>query len=177
MKKIMLFFSFTVLLIFYNKANAQHLKFEEISTIVLNWEKNYAPQKDSISNNFLINGYCLDEISYKVVIKISGKRVYHRSYNDFANVIVEYMGTDGKYYVDTPSIMHGYEIPPPEEFDKWYSRRDTQIVRTAILPGIFDLVQSPKKYRFQIVYAYYPAKDERSKRLLKSDWIYLEFEK
>lgn len=171
----MLIFSFSFLLLHYNKVTAQYLKIEKISTIYYELKKNYTPQKDTNSNSFFVTGYGLKELIYRVVIKIGERNVYHRSYNDYAKVIVEYMGTNGKYYVDSDCIEHSYEIPPPEEFDKWYSRRDTQIVRTAA-PPMFMLLENHKKYRFQIVYAYYTAKDERSRKLLKSDWIYVEFE-
>jgi len=176
MKKIMLSFSIAFLLLHYNKVAAQYLKIEKISTIFHELKENYAPQKDTNSNSFFVTGYSYHYMSYKVVIKIGERNVYHRSYNDYAKVIVEYMGTDGKYYIDTPSIEHGYEIPAPEEFDKWYSRRDTQIVRT-VAPPLIMLLENHKKYRFQIIYPYFTSKDERSKRLLKSDWIYMEFEK
>jgi hypothetical protein len=178
MKKMMLLFSITFILLHFNKAIAQNLKIEKISTVFQKVKIDYAPQKDTNSSYNLVTGYGFKNMLYRIVIKVGSREVYHYSYNDYAYLKVEYMGTDGKYYLDTPSIaMMGCEIPPPEEFQKWYSRKDTQIIRTATIPFIILFYENHKKYRFQIVYPYYTARDERSRKLLKSDWIYFEFEK
>jgi len=174
MKKIILLYIFLLFLLHYNIIYAQHLKIENISTY---FQKVKINEVQEDSNRLLVKGYCFQDMFFKIVIKISGKDVFYRKYEDFPKIKTEYMENDGKYYKYNPAIIYFNQMPMSEDFDKWYSRKDTQIIQKVKFPTIVLFDKGPQMFRFQIVYAYYTSKDERSRKLLKSEWIYMEFEK